>query len=155
MVEVKGEALIASTITHNHSLKFLYWLDVQPGPHNLVSLNTREGHSPYTEPLSIGLYTMIVQFGPYDISFCHLIEDLYLYIWNRREEEAPVFPYPCLPGEVPLRVQGLLTAKVRSKTCHHSIQIVAIGGLYHALEYRFGDECVCAFCTCSWSDPSG
>jgi hypothetical protein len=35
---------------------------------------------------------MIVQFGPYGVSFFHLAQDLYLYIWNRREKEAPVFP---------------------------------------------------------------
>ncbi len=116
----------------------LYWLDVQPGPDDLVSLNTQEGHSPHSELLPIGLRPMIVQFGPYGVSFFHLVGDLYLYIWNRREKEAPVVPYPCLPNEISFRVKWLLTAKVWSKTRHHRVQVVAIRDLYYALEYQFG-----------------
>src|SRR5205823_5206785 len=68
-----------STITHNHSMWILNWLDVQPSPANLVSLDTLDGHSLYRELLSVGLRSMIMQFGPYCVSFFYLTEDIYLY----------------------------------------------------------------------------
>src|SRR6266516_4554240 len=119
--------------THHYLVWHLHWIDVQSSPDDLISLNTKEDHSPHRVLLSIGLHPIIVQLCPYGISFFHLAQYLYLYIWNRLEEEAPVFPHACLPGEVQLRVERLLTAIVRSKTRHHSVQIVAIQGLYHAL----------------------
>jgi len=49
-----------------------YWLDVQPGPDDLFSLNTHEGHSLHGELLSIGLRSVIVQLSPDSVSFCYL-----------------------------------------------------------------------------------
>jgi hypothetical protein len=116
----------------------LYWLDVQPSPDDLVRLNPLQGHSPYPVLLPIGLPPMKVQFGPDGVSFCHLAQDLDLDIWNRREEETPVFAHPSLSDKVSFRVERLLTAKVRSETGHHRLQIVLIRSLYHALEHQPG-----------------
>lgn len=72
----------------------LYWLDVQPGPADLVSLNTCEGNSFHKELLSIGLRPMIVQFGPDSVSYCHLVEDLYLLELIRENENILRCTFP-------------------------------------------------------------
>ncbi len=73
-----------------YSDRLLVWLlnrlNVQPSPDELISLNTHQGHSPYSVLLPIGLCPMIVQFGPYGVSFFHFAQDLYLYVG--------VFAYP-------------------------------------------------------------
>src|ERR1051326_4689375 len=112
-------------------------LNVQASPGDLLSLNTLDSHSLHRVLLPIGLCPMIVQFGPDRVSFCYLAQDLYLYVWNRCEEEAPVFPHTCLPDEISFRVERLLTAIVWGKKRHHHLQIVPIGRLYHALEHHF------------------
>src|ERR1051326_3500115 len=106
-------------------------LNVQASPGDLLSLNTLDSHSLHRVLLPIGLCPMIVQFGPDRVSFCYLAQDLYLYVWNRCEEEAPVFPHTCLPDEklelllvfphtclpdeISFRVERLLTAIVWGK----------------------------------------
>src|SRR5205823_13472089 len=75
-------------------------LNVQPSPDDLVSLNTHQGHSHHILLLPIGLCPMIVQFGPDGVSFFHLPQDLYLYVWNSCEKEAPVFPHTLLSDEI-------------------------------------------------------
>jgi hypothetical protein len=64
---------------------------------------------------------MIVQFGPDGVSFFYLAQDLYLYVWNRGEEETPVFPYTCLPNEVSFRLERLLAAIVRRATSSRGV----------------------------------
>ena len=78
-------------------MQVLDFLDIQPSPADLISSNTLADHSPYIELLSIGLCPMIVQFGPHGVSFFDLAQDLYLYVWNRREKEAPVVPHASRP----------------------------------------------------------
>src|ERR1051326_949573 len=113
-------------------------LNVQASPGDLLSLNTLNSHSPHRVLLPIGLCPMIGQFGPDRVSFFYLAQNLYLYIWNRREEETPVFPYTRLPDEISFRVERLLAAIAWRKKRHHRLQIVPIGRLYHALEHHFG-----------------
>src|SRR2546421_12115253 len=122
----------------SYSVQLLDFLDIQPGPDDLVSLNTQQGHSPRRLLCSTGLRSMKVQLGPDRVSFYRLIENLYLKIWHGREKEAPVFPHACRTGEVPLWMKRLLAAIVRSITRHHRLQIMSIRSLNHTLEYQLG-----------------
>ena len=63
-------------------MRRLYWLEVQPCPGDLSVLNALDGHTFHIELLSIDLRPMIVQFGPYGVSLCHLVEDHCMYIWD-------------------------------------------------------------------------
>src|SRR5947207_15693507 len=96
-------------------------LNIQSSPGDLVSLNTHQGHSHHIVLLPIDLCPMIVQFGPYSVSFFHLAKDLYLYVWNRREEEFPVFPHTLLSDEISFRVERLLAAIVWRKKRQHRL----------------------------------
>src|SRR5256714_11610335 len=113
----------------------LFRLDIQLRPDDLLSLNTGYGNTPRHMLLSIDLRSMIVQFGPHGVSLYCSTQHLSLEIWHRRKKEAPVFPHACLPSEVSFWIERLLAAKVGRKTGHHRFKIVAIRGLYHALEY--------------------
>lgn len=113
-------------------------LDIQPGPGDLVILNTLKEHSARHELLSIDLCSVVVQLSPDGVSVCYLVEDVYLYIGNRREEECPVLTHAFRASKVSLRMKRLLTAIAGSKPGNQRLQIVTIHVLNHSLKDFFG-----------------